>query len=588
MNPALIEQLQSVARIAEAAGHGKKIAVYQQAADEMGMSLNTLQRKLKEVVMPKPRKKRTDAGLTSLSQDDARIISSYLMETQRNNGKRLASVEDAIEVLRSNNCIKAERIDESTGELIPLSVSAIIRALRNYGLHPDQQNRATPKTQLASLHPNHVWQIDPSLCVLYYLPASKSKGLQVMSEKEFYKNKPDNIRKIEKERVWRYVITDHASGWIFVHYVLGAESGKNLVEAFIEATQKRGSNDPVHGVPLMVMVDPGSANTGAVAQNLWRALGIKVQINVPGQPWAKGQVEKANDIVERSFEHRLKMIDNPPTTVEELNILSDNWMRWFNSTKVHTRTQQTRYQVWARIKEDQLRIAPPAQVMRELAVSAPVTRKVSANLCVSFNGKSYSVIDIPHAAVGEKIWVTRNPWRDDDSAQVIYTDENGQEIIQVIEAEKFGEFGFSQNAAVLGESYKALLDSDIDKERKEIERIVMGAATDEEAKKLRKNKRTPFGGAIDPMKPINAVTLPDYINKRGTEMNIAAPKVEHKPLTVAAAAKKLASHPDKFWNGAEHFAWLKQRYPDGVPEDELGSIALQLQQVNVSPLRLIK
>lgn len=588
MNPALIERLQIVMRQAEQAGHGNKNAVYQAAAIELGMSLATLHRKLKEVAMPKLRKKRADAGNSHLSLDEARMISAYLMESMRANGKRLSSVEDALEVLRSNKVIEASRVDEKTGEVISLSVSAVIRALRQHGLHPDQQNRASPKSQLASKHPNHVWQIDPSLCVLYYMPHAQGEALQVMSEKEFYKNKPANIRRIENERVWRYVITDHTSGWIFVHYVLGAESGKNLVDSFIEATQKRHDQDPVHGVPQMVMVDPGSANTGAVFKNLCRALNIHLQVNQPGQPWAKGQVEKGNDIVECNFEHRLKFLSNPPTNLALLNEQAASWMRWFNATKTHTRTGETRYSVWLKITAEQLRIAPPAQVMRELAVSAPVTRVVSPKLEINFSGKVYSVKDLPHAMVGEKVVVTRNPWRNDDSAQVIYTNDEGKEVIQVLEAEKFNEFGFNVDAALIGSEYKAMPDKKNDKERKEIERLLMGSSTNAEAEKSRKAKKTPFAGSIDPMKPFSDTKLTEYIKKRGTDMEIESPIVELKPLTHAAAAKKLAANPLKFWNGAEHFAWLKQRYPNGVPEDELGNIAQQLQQVNVSPLRLIK
>ena len=36
----------------------------------------------------------------------------------------------------------AERVDPATGECIPLSDSAVARALRHYGLHPDQLLRA--------------------------------------------------------------------------------------------------------------------------------------------------------------------------------------------------------------------------------------------------------------------------------------------------------------------------------------------------------------------------------------------------------------------------------------------------------------
>ena len=54
-------------------------------------------------------------------------------------------------------------------------------------------------TALQSLHPNHVWLIDASLCVLYYLQAEgKRSGLQVMDADKFYKNKPKALERIER------------------------------------------------------------------------------------------------------------------------------------------------------------------------------------------------------------------------------------------------------------------------------------------------------------------------------------------------------------------------------------------------------
>lgn len=588
MNPALIEALQSVARTAEAAGHGQKNAIYQQAAEHMGMSLATLHRKLKEVVIVKTRKQRSDAGTSDLTFDEAKLISAYMVESARKNEKRLASVKSTLEVLRSNGLVRAETVDKTTGEVREMSVDAVGRALYMYRLHPEQLSKPTAKMTLASLHPNHVWQIDPSLCVLYYLPTKKGEALQVMSEKEFYKNKPENIIRVEKERVWRYVISDHTSGWIYIHYVPGAETGKNLVDSFIAATQKRHATDPVHGIPSMVMVDPGSANTGAVFKNLCAALNITLQINTPNTPWAKGQVEKANDTVECEFEHRIKMMETPPTNIDELNISGWAWMRWFNATHVHSRTKETRYAAWSRITESQLIIAPPATVMRELSYSAAETRVVSALLTIDFRGKEYSVKTVPGVEVRERVSVTINPWRDDNSIQIITADGDGRKVIHVIEPIQKDEFGFPVDAPVIGEDYKRHADSAIDTNRKAVERLVMNAATDEEAKANRKAKKVPFAGAIDPMKPITDTALVDYIHKRGTANEIESPMMEIKPLTHVAAAKKLAAKLGHIWNGAEHFAWLKQRYPSGVPEDELGSIAQQLQQVPAAPLRLIK
>jgi hypothetical protein len=109
---------------------------------------------------------------------------------------------------------------DTTGEIVPLSASAIIRALRQYRLHPDQLRAPAPAVQLASRHPNHVWQLDASICVLYYLknPAKGVKGdtgLRIMDEKEFNKNKPANVAKVVNDRVWSFEGTDHTTGWIY-------------------------------------------------------------------------------------------------------------------------------------------------------------------------------------------------------------------------------------------------------------------------------------------------------------------------------------------------------------------------------------
>jgi len=121
--------------------------------------------------------------------------------------------------LRANGEIRAEFIDPATGELRPLSDSAISRALKAYALHPEQLLRPSAHTELKSLHPNHVWQIDASLCVLYYLDARNARetGLQVMDADKFYKNKPAALKRVEADRVWSYEVTDHYSGAIFAN-----------------------------------------------------------------------------------------------------------------------------------------------------------------------------------------------------------------------------------------------------------------------------------------------------------------------------------------------------------------------------------
>src|SRR5690606_34929757 len=99
----------------------------------------------------------------------------------------------------------------------------------------------------------------------------------------------------------------------------------------------------------------------------------------------------------------------------------------------------------------------------------------------------------------------------------------------------------------------------------------------EDAAAARKAKKVPFAGAIDPMKNITDTSLPEYIRKRGTALDISSPMVEIKPLTHVEAAKKLAALMGAAWKGQEHFAWLKREYPTGVKEEEIESIAARLR-----------
>ena len=326
LNPATVQRLVQLAQALASAPRGGKQTLYAAACAELGMGMATLHRHLGKVTVKPQRKQRSDAGDVALSRDEAVKISALLMTSHRKTAKRLLSIGQAVDTLVANGEIRAEAIDPATGECRRLSDSAIARALRTYNLHPDQLNRATPSVELKSLHPNHVWQIDASLCVLYYLNArsDRESGLQVMERDKFYKNKPANLKRIEADRVWSYEVTDHNSGAIFVNYVMGAESGTNLAESFIAAIQKR-EGDPMHGVPFILMMDMGSANTSGLFGNLARRLQVKLIAHAPGNARATGQVEKARDLIERSFESGLRLA--PVADLAELNAQAQRWAK---------------------------------------------------------------------------------------------------------------------------------------------------------------------------------------------------------------------------------------------------------------------
>lgn len=572
MNAVQIQQLMDIARRLDAAAHGECAAIYQAGMSALGVSLSTLQRQLKLVRVVKPRKRRCDTGRSALPIEEARLISAVLLESIRANDKQLSTMARAVERLRSNGLIVAGRIDELSGVFRPLSRSAINRALRAYKLHPEQLLQDAPAVSLASQHPNHVWQVDASISTQFYLA---DDGARVMNKAEFYDGKPANLKRIERQRLWRYVVTDHTSGTLYVEYVLGAESAENLCSVLINAMQKRGESDPFHGVPWMLMTDPGAAMTSGIFRNLCRVLSIELVINRVGNARAKGQVEQAHNLVEREFESALKF--QPAKSLEQVNAWAGQWMRFFNSTAIHSRTRRTRYGVWQLITPVQLRLAPSVEVCRELAVCTPEYRKVSNLLRVAFRGDSFDVSSVPAVMVGEKLLITRNCWRDKDSAIAVLVGDDGREQYHVIERIGVDAFGFAETAAMIGEQFKRHADTPAQVSRKVLEQLATGTGSEADAQAARKAKAVPFGGRIDPHKYVNDTVLPAYLPRRGSNLNVDTPTVELAPLSLVEAAKLLRPRLGNLWS-PKTFGWLMERFPQGVPQEQLEVVEAELKR----------
>ena len=567
----LTQRLVQVAAQAAAAPAGGKQAVYLAACQELSISLPTLYRHLDKITVKPERKQRSDAGAVSLPREEAVVISALLMVSHRKSNKRLMSIGQALDILRTNGEVRAERTDPSTGEVLPLSESAVARALRGYGLHPDQLNRATPAVELRSLHPNHVWQVDASLCVLYYLKdnSGKESGLQVMDRDKFYKNKPANLSRISADRVWSYEITDHNSSSIYLEYVMGAESAANLTHIFINAIQQR-VGEPFYGVPRILMMDMGSANTSGLFSNLARRLQIQLIAHAAGNARATGQVEKSRDLIERSFEAGLRLA--PVSSLAELNRQARRWAKWFNANKIHSRHGRTRYDQWMSIATDQLRLAPSVELCRELLTHEPEGRKVSDTLSVSFKGREFDVRNVPNVMVGEKLKLAINPWVA-DAAMVVDTDAEGNELLISVPVVVRDDAGFREDGNVIGEDWARPADTQLDTNRKEVSMAAYDASTLEELEAKRKAKALPFSGRIDPYKVIEQAPDRTFIPKRGTELvtnvttsNTATARVLNA-FETAKALQGMGMSMDR-----EKSSQLRAWYPEGVPEDELQAV----------------
>ncbi|TAM72331.1 transposase [bacterium] len=570
-----------------ASPHGRKGAIVAALAAQLGVSVPTAYRRLNQVVASlRPRKRRSDAGQLTVTRDEALHIAALTEETRRLTGTGTLPLEEVVGMARANGLINAGRVDTSTGEFTPVGVSAVRRALRQYHVHPSQLNAPTPAAALSSPHPNWCWQIDASVSRQFYLA---DDGAHVMPKAEFYRGKPQNFERITDRRLWRYVVTDHASGHFDLFYVQGAESAINLLASLIHAmTQQPGR--AMHGVPHILMTDPGSAMTAAATRNFCAALGIRLQINEVGNARAKGQVENTHFIVERHFEAGLKL-RAPVTSLEQINTLAQQWAYAYCATRVHSRTGVTRRDGWLRITPDQLKEAPPVEVLRTLANSEPKACTVR-DCRIKFRGRRWDVSGIDGLINGQKVDVIRNPFDGDASVRIVRTGDDGQVVHMLAPRIETDSFGFVAGAAQIGTEFKAPRETPADAARKEIERLAMDVRTDAEALAARKSKRLAYGGKLDPHKHLLQSGVTPHLPRAGKPATVDAPATQAAPAYVepvairpefpplnhvdaARSLKPLVERAGGTWS-AELYQRTVQRWPDGLPLEQVEAWAAEL------------
>lgn len=573
MSPVYLQQLSIIADNADKAGHGNKEPIYQAACETLGISRAALFADLKKVKVSKQRKRRSDAGLVELDKEEALIISAYLSEGRRNNNRKITSLEMTVDTLRANGTVWAAAIDAETGEMRKLSYSAVANGLRAYMLHPEQLCQATPHTNLQSLHPNHVWQIDASVCVIYYLPDGGSELVE-MDEAVHYKNKPENLKAIEQFRVIRYVVVDHASGLIAYRYYPHAESGEHTVRFMAWAMAAKHDGNPFNGKPKIVMVDPG-ATSGGLVKRFCQRVEIELIVNKVHNARAKGSVEKGNHLIETSFEQTLKYLNPRPTSFAELNALAEEYQLAWNSTVIHTRTKKTRMAVWLTITPQQLITTPNAVVLLSLATHEPIKRVVNGDMTVNFKTRVWDVSDVPNVTVKGEVFVHWHPFMANTAMAVVWDADGREQHIALLERVR-NELGFFEDAAVIGQEHKARADTVADTNRKRIQRIAAGtdslAATE---KKRAKKGYIPLEHlGIDPL--ISSKTeLPAFLPKRGTEIDLKIPVTEFLKKNHAAMGKFLLGRLGSEYK-SEYLQELIKQFPEGATEPELEEVLANL------------
>ncbi|MBP7967888.1 MAG: DDE-type integrase/transposase/recombinase [Brachymonas sp.] len=584
LTPATCDYLRQLARELEGAAHGTSGQLVDQAAEFLGMSKQTVYRQLKKVAgWESGRKCRTDKGSTSVSSDALLTLATVQRESVRDNGKQTMRTPVARSVLEAN------------GLPVGVSNAHLNKLMRERGMNVQAQRQAAPAQQLRALHPNHVHQVDPSLCLVYYLNGRQ----HIMEDREFYKNKLENFAKV-KFKVWRYVLWDMASGAIFVWYCEAAgESQANLFNFLMQAW---GKQDGVlfHGVPKLLFWDKGSANTATAIQCLLKSLECKSETHQAGNARAKGGVEGSNNIVETQFESRLRF--EPVDNIEALNAAATAWAEAYNANLIpgqDTRLRRdglaapmARYDLWQRIRSEELRLLPDVEVCRALMTGKEVERKVDGHLCISYKhpkaerSMSYSLDGLNGVNVGDTVSV-RPLVYGEQAIQIELPRFDGEPLVYRVEPQtEFDDFGRPLTAAVFGEEFKSHAATPAEVAGKSMDEL---AFPGQDAAQARQKKAVPFGGEIRAHSYLAEVEHPSYLQRPGTEIATpahaqpAAPELLDAVTVMLRISAELGRHLT-----AEEHTFMHARFKDGVPEDQVQSLIDQFKnpvQVHEQPLR---
>lgn len=570
-----LDYLRSVAERLSGARHGQAGSIAQEAARMLGVSVQTLYTRLRGVGWHSGRKLRADKGDSRITEAEVREVASVMLSSQRATGKILLAAQDAIDIALANGVLSE-----------PISPATLLRLMRLHGCHPVQLQRPAPHVTMRSLHPNHVWQLDASICVLYYLRNGRA---QVLDERKYNARKPRDLAAIINNRVLRYAITDHYTGDVIARYYhTPGEDQRTLFDFLMWAFHPQAGR-VMHGVPWMMVWDAGSANQSHGIGNLLTALGVRHWAHVPGNSRAKGQVERVHDIIERKFEGRLAFTGIE--SIEQLNGHLDTWLTAYNGTAKHSRHGHTRDAFWQTIRSDQLRLCPAVDTCAVLMHSKPELRKVSGNLTITFRARgkdaqrhTYSVADVPGVRSGEQVAVAVNPYRA-PAVYVIAQDQDGSTRYFECEPLERDAGGFLvHGSAVFGESYAAHADSDVDTARKQANLAAYGERDTKDALAANAKGRVAFGGRIDPFKDVRekAAATPSHIQRRGTEIDLPNPAhVELTPMSVTDVLFALRDRLGRPLERAETEA-VQAWFPEGLPEDQFDALVARLEQLNTA------
>jgi hypothetical protein len=461
---------------------------------------------------------RKDRGIrrSGITDKQVKFVAGLVHTTSREVKGPIMPVERALEIAVDSGYIEA-------GQISPAGMRGILRQEK---VNPASLKAADPHTRMRSLHPNHTHVFDVSVCIQYYLKGKK--GLQIMDERDFYKNKLHNFAKI-KTRLLRYVIVDHFSGMFYFRYFdTTGETQNNLYEFLIEAWHGRDDDRfPFRGVPFNVLMDSGAANGSHAVVSFLSRLDVNVPEGRPYNSARQGSVEVTHNYIERWFESGLRL--QPAHELETLNAWALDSCINLNANRVHTRHGMPRTQCWLMIKQEQLRELPAPEILSELYsyTDENFTRTVNRDYTISYKGEIYNLKHVPGVVPGaSQVRIIIKPYEPGKICAVY--NETVYEV-EPVRTLPYAGGVFLENAAIIGQEYRSKPESVVQQAKKEIENMAYGED--------RQKDQVPFAGLRVFGHQAEKVDL-TYIARKGTPMEIDRAVVD-KQISFTEFLKRL-------------------------------------------------
>lgn len=470
-----------------------------------GYSKQQLYRIAQEHGFQSGRKNRTDKGQLKSGVTDSQLIfvAGLLHASKRENKGVIMPVECALEIANDNGIIEQGSVTHET----------VRRMLRERQINKAALDAATPSTDMRSLHPNHVHLIDASVCIQYYLKNGKTA---IMDERDYNEKKPQNMAKI-KQRLTRYLLTDHFSGAFYVkYYVADGESANILYDFLISAwSHKQDDRYPFRGVPFLILWDSASSAKARAMQSFISGLYIETPPGMPHNPRRQGSVETTQSIVEEWFESKLRF--EPAFEIEKLNQWALDWCIHHNAARKHSRHGMKRTECWTLITKEQLRELPEREILQAIYsyTSEDNTRLVAGNYSITYTLKAgeiktYHLKHIPGLLpLRSRVQVRIKPylWPEID---VIFNEQTY--AVTPVEMLPAVQGGFRADAAIIGQSYRAQPETATQKAIKQIENYAYGENRSKDA--------VPFAGIQVMGGQADKLGNLSYLERKGTAIEV--------------------------------------------------------------------